>query len=442
METEEWDFKGIKKHTISTFPLLKDNRKENLETTLNLLNKDDSSNLFPRTTHLYKSDRDLLEEINRIINLRSNFSSSEVIHNSSDLGLVFKIIAEHKSGSKLIFDGLYVRVTRIIKEGDFNLEDLLPITGVPRDEYNVIQDFINCVIQLFPNESKYGHPIYAYYTIDETNWEKVGLKSEGNAQGRIVIRDPNYFTITAIIFTEWGKDFHVYFGEENRIHQMIGQDFFIMLQIDMFTNYFNEKLKSLLNYQIELKDFFIGVLAPFWNVRAKKRNWNRIKEILRMLYSIMEITERGKILTKSLGKFIENRMAFFNSPKQIWLNGEEQDDEEKIQHQINHFFEFKIENSNLKLISNSSIIPFYEYDLQNLKKMINDISNISKDLYQKEMDLLKIYQTEFALDALIIAVIAIILTFFTLIRGSIFTFLKSIDFSEIIETIQLFISKV
>lgn len=440
MEENEWDFKGIKRHTISQFPLIKDTRKESPEETLNLLKGEDSGGIFPRTTHIYKSDKEFLEDIHGIINVQSKFISSEIVHESSDLGLVYKIIAEHESGSKLFFDGLSIRVTSIVNDDDFNIEDLLSMTGYPKDEYNVIQDLITCIKELFPDESEYGHSIYSYYSIDETNWEKVGLKRKGDAQGRIVIQDPNYFTITAIIFMEMGKDFHVYFGEEDRIHQMIGQDFFIMQEIEMFSDYFNKKLKYITNFQNELKECFDGVLAPFWKVHIKKKKWNKIKEMLISLYSVMEITMRGKLLTKSIEKFIENRIAFFNGPRQIWLAGEEQDTEEKIQHQINHFFDFKIENSKLNLVSDTPIVPFYNWNLQNLNKILDKITNYSNDLYQKEKDLLNTYQTEFALDALIIAVIAIVISSISFINGNILAFLKQLNISGFIETIKLFLN--
>lgn len=428
MESKKSVFKGIKIHTISTFPLLRNERKESLKYTLGLIEGPDDTNVFPRTTHLYKSNIELLEDIVRNITLNTNFYEPQIVHESSDLGLTYKIIAKHKEGSTLIFDGLYFRVTKILYSEPFNMQDLLPLTGVPRDEYHIIRDFITqCIKPSFPEESEYGHPLYSYYTIDETNWEEMGLKREGDAQARLILNDPNYFTITAIIFAKRGKEFGVHVGEEDKINQMIAHDFFIMTEIQMYSGFFNENLKSLLNFQNEFKDCYNGAFEPFWKLSAKKKKWSRMKEIQFSLYEIMELIELGKLYSKVVEKLIENKIAFFNGPRQLWISGEERDSEEKIQHQISNFFEFRVEENKLKQISEKPIKPFYSHDISDLEQKLDKITTLVNDLYGKQKDLLSIYQTEFALDAIIIATVAIILTFITAI-GDYFPHIMKINF--------------
>ena len=51
-KNEEWQFKGIKRHHILIFPILKDKRRETLEETLNQLSAEEKPeySVFPRTT--------------------------------------------------------------------------------------------------------------------------------------------------------------------------------------------------------------------------------------------------------------------------------------------------------------------------------------------------------------------------------------------------------
>ena len=188
MESEKKDFNGLKKHSVHLLPLLKNQRRETLEYTLNL---SDFQGAFPRTTNLYKADKAMLEAICN--NLSEDFISGNVIHESSDLGLTHKAIIKHRNGSILIFDGLYLRITRVLNDCPFNLSDLLSLTGVPDSEFKLKSDFVNqCVKPLYPEVSEYGY-FYSYYTIDEADFGRIGLTRVNNAQARIFINDPHMF---------------------------------------------------------------------------------------------------------------------------------------------------------------------------------------------------------------------------------------------------------
>jgi hypothetical protein len=267
---EEWQLRGIKKHYILLYPLIGDNRREKVEETLDHLSSEESNvSLFPRTTHLYKSDIQILEKLLSEIEQDNNFTSSCILHSSSDLGLTHKLKTEHRSGAILFFDGLYIRVSRMITTEPLNLENLLSKTGYPKYENEVTNEFISCVQKALPNSPPMGTWLYNYYTIDDANWEKMGLRREGNAQLRLILTDPNFFTVTALIFAETGKDFSVYLGEEDRIHQMIAHDYFLIQEIDDFLNFYDMKSKEVINYQNKLNTDFGGVISPIWQMHAK-----------------------------------------------------------------------------------------------------------------------------------------------------------------------------
>ena len=116
----------------------------------------------------------------------------------------------------------------------------------------------------------------------------------------------------------------------------------------------------------------------------------------------------------TLEENIEKKWAFFNGPRQIWLAGEEQDMEEKIQHSTSHFLKFRLDGLELKKISDSPSDPFYKNDVEQLNKKVSYVSTLTDEICQRERDLLTAYQTEFALYAVWFALIAISLAIFSL----------------------------
>lgn len=417
MESEKKEFKGLKKHTVCTLPLLKDQRKESLEYTLT--SSSDFSSSFPRTTHLYKSDKAMLEAICEKVG--GNFIYANILHESSDLGLVYKIVIKHKNGHVFVFDGLYLRITQVLSNNYFNLSDLLSLAGEPVVEYNIISSFVNQFVKsLYPEAVQYSIP-YSYYTIDEVDFEQIGLTR--NIQAVLILNYPNYFTISPSNSVKQGKKFGFYIGEEDRINQMIAHDFFMDFEIEMFSNYFRKQLNCVLSYQNELKDCFGGAFEPIWKINIKKMKWDRMKEILISLYEIMELIEKGQLCSEAIHKIVENKIAFFNISRQIWSHGEEMDEEEKIPYSTNHFFAIEVENNELKQSSKSFVKPSYSYKVDPLQHQLIKLKNITTDLYNKEKDLVSMYQTEFALDSVKIASVALMVS----ATAILLTLLLSID---------------
>lgn len=408
----DWQLKGLKQNTLMWFPIIAQSRKETVEETLNI-----SSTYFdsykPRTTHLFKSDTQVLEKILSRIQSNSNFTSSQIVHSSSDLGLTYKIEATHKTGWAFIFDGLQIRATKPLFTEKFKLETLLSKTGVPHDDWKSFNDFINCAKEVFPD--KYIESSYSYYTVEETNWEKIGLRREGDAQLCLIIKDPKYVTITAIIFTNWGKDFSVYLGDENQINEMLAHDFFIGHEIYLFINFFRAKLKDTSGYRNKLKTDFGGAIAPVYSIVKKHKSWDSVKKAMRAVYATKDFIEKGKILLVQLKKVLDNRWAFFNGPRQIWPVNEEQDREEKIQHPAKHFFEFRLEDSKIEMLSKEPTIPSYASEVQELEDTIQAVDNQIGELYERQRDLLTAFQTEFSLYAVWFAIAAIGIAIFSLL---------------------------
>lgn len=401
---KEWQLEGIRKHTVIWFPVIRESRRETLEETLESLSSEErlapNYSHFPRTTYLYKSDTKALQEILFKLKHDPDFISSDILHSASDLGLTHRIKVTEKSGSILFFDGLCIRLTRTVSPERLNLEDLLSKTGVPQEEWKIINRFVDRIREVLPDRNI--ESTYSYYTVDNTNWEKLGLERKKDAQICLVIND-----------VEQKKDFAVYLGEEDRIHQMIAHDLFIGKEIEMFINFYDRKSKDIIRYQDRLKTDFGGIISSIWRVDKKHQMWNSVKKAMKSIYAIKDLVDRGKLFSAALKSLIEKKWAFFNGPRQLWLIDEVEnhaiDDEEKIQHPTSHFFEIRLEGSKLKEIPDSPIDPFYYADYEQLKRKIQVVSDQVDEIYKRERDLLTAFQTEFSLYAVWISIIALII---------------------------------
>ena len=138
---------------------------------------------------------------------------------------------------------------------------------------------------------------------------------------------------------------------------------------------------------------------------------------MKSIHAIKDLTEKGRLLTAAIKSVIEKNWAFFNGPRQIWLAGEEQDKEEKIQHAMTHFFEIRLEGSKLKEISDSPSSPFYQHTYDQLNGKVEFVSDKVDEIYQRERDLLTAFQTEFSLYAVWFSLIALIVAIISLFFG-------------------------
>ena len=410
------ELKGIKKHHVTMIPVYKINRKESYLETLNLFTSEGIEGnlwIFPRTTHLYQRDLDILTKIKIKVNENENLENGNIEHVASELGFTHKIVFKHKSGSIITFDGLFLKCTQTITNESFSLQELLTRTGVPSSQHECIIEFEGIIRDMFPERNLRANPHDYYYTIDQTNFEKIGIKRGGRAQVRLTLNDPNYVTITGLIYYKTGKEFHVYIGEEEQIHQMIAHDLFIRNEINGFISFFGSQLTKVLKYNSNLKTDYGGLIYPIWAINKKRKMWNKVKINIKALYEIYDYAEKGRLLTSTIKTIIDKKWAFFNGPRQIWLEGDEKDIEQKIQHHISNFYNIVINGENLKIPSEPSV-PSYTEAYESLCKEIIYLSKLTNKVYERERDLLTAYQTEFSLYAVLLTIIAIILAMLAL----------------------------
>jgi len=418
---DEWQLRGIKEHHISMLPIYKSKRKETLEYTLSNVNMEaveENFSIIPRTTHLYKADVKVLFKINDLVLASGDFSSSKVENESSDLGLSHKIIAIHNSGVEVYFDGLFLRATKNITGDETNLDEIASEIGVPKKLEKVVFTFGEIVNNSDDENIWRPNPHYWYYTINEVNWKQMEINRIGNAQVKIVLNDPKYMTFYSWGDATRGKDFDVYLGDEETIHQMLGHDYFIYEELVSFINFFNEKIDKILEFQTNIVSDFGGILSSPWRILEKNRKWSSVKETMRSIYQILDYSEKGKFFSNIITAIIEKKIAYHNIPITIWEINSKPNPEEKTQISGSHFWEIKYDDGKL-VFPDSAQKPIYESESLQLKNKIDYLSEISLQIYERVRDLLTAFQTEFSLYAVWLAIIAVILTILPIALSSI-----------------------
>lgn len=405
--------KLIEEHCIGYFsnPLIK--RNEDLEYTLGLFdnNIDHNINIFPRTTHLYKNNYEVLEPLLNEFKNNNSFLKTEILHQSSDLGLPYKLHSKHVSGYDLYYDGVLFRFSKRIIEGSYNLSNDLSQLKLP-ENFDLISSLQSVLIKVIPGLDDIFSSSQSFYAVDDNEWERFTDNPNHISQLKLRLIDNSIHTSTALIYYERGLPFNVYYGTSGTVLEMLSQDLFLKYEIESFLSYILnnheqiEKLKD--NIFLSYKNLFL----PFYNLYRKLINWREIKKVYYSLIIKQRIYQKLKLFLKTLNSLCDKKLAFFNGPKQLFIENELMDKEVKIQHPRPHFIESELDKDRLEM--KSSIRPIY-FPLKRQIKL--SIQNYEAD-YNKTIlfarDIWTAYQTEFSAYAIWIALVAL---FISLILG-------------------------
>jgi len=364
---------------------------------------------------LHKIKPEHFESLRQSLIKKQTFVHVEVLHQSSDIGLPYQIFVRHNSGKELYYDGVVYRLTETVHGDDFGLDEIEELT-----EYNagfdpIIMEFEDSLHEVIPSIHMYSHTSLSFYTASPKNWEEIGIKAEGDAHLRLTCRDMNIFTITALIFSEAGKNYYMYLGERESTLQMLAHEAFISMELRNFSEFVEGKRKLLHIVKKAALEELNGIISPFYKLNLKHKNWNSIKISWKTLGEIRKVLAQFDLLVQAYEYIIENRWAFFNGPRQIWFAGEEQDHQEQIQHPCPNFFDTKLDNSKITGISEKPDEPMYTGRVTEIKKLVAAIKNELEPVIDEESTLLTIFQTEFSLYAVWLAVLALIISLFAII---------------------------
>jgi len=411
--------KNLERHQIGTFSAPLFARRESVEESLYLFDSkstpNENSRYLMRATHLYKIKSERFESLRQSLIKNQNFVHVELQHKSSDIGLPYQIFVRHSNGKELYYDGIVYRLSEVVYDGDFDLDEIEELAGYNAGFDPVVVHFENSLCEVIPSLHIYSHTSLSFYTAFPNNWLELGVRAEGDPHLRLACKDMNSFTITALIHSEVGKNYYVYLGERESTLQILAHETLISMELRIFNEFAEEKRKLLHIVKKSALEELIGVIAPFYRLALKHKNWNSIKISWKTLGEMRKVLAQYDLLIQAYEYVIENKWAFFNGPRQIWFAGEEQDDQEQIQHPCLNFFFATLDNSKITTVSEKPDKPMYTGRVTEIKNLIVAIKNELEPVISEETTLLTIFQTEFSLYAVWLAVLALIISLLAII---------------------------
>jgi len=420
-EHSDTPFAEMERHNIGWFSSTLLNRRETIEHTLDLFRPDQTlfsnQSILSRTTHLYRATSDTFEPLRQALIRSQSFVHVEVLHESSDLGIPFKVLARDREDREIQYDGALYRVTELVHEEDFSIDQIPGIAGYPAPEPRIIQCFEESLREVVPGIRPHIHSTYGFYTIKHTNWDALGFRNTGDAKLRLICKDMSIFTVTALIFEEIGKDYDVYIGDRDVTLQMIAHDLCAAMELKRFLEYFGQQRAAVERVKeatiMELK----GMVAPLYCLLQKHQQWNSVKSSLKSLISSESTLMKGDLLVEALTEIVKGRFAYCNGPTQIRPPGKERDDQRKIQHRCPGFLEARLEDGKIAEPIEKTSTPMYTSSVNELRNKMKVLRDETTAALAKETDLLTAFQTEFSLYAVWLAVIALLITLVSILMA-------------------------
>jgi hypothetical protein len=275
-----------------------------------------------------------------------------------------------------------------------------------------VSRFENYLSEIINDFRKNSYSIIDFYTIDKVIWENLRIRATHQIEDvKVCLNciDESILTITALRFAEHGEHFNVYLDDTNTILEMLANDFYIDYEIKRTIYFINEKLNIFNHIDLSLVECYDGLASKFRNLKKKTSSWRKIKLAIKELITSKPFISKLGLYQNTLRKIVEGRLAFFNGPKQIFIN-DEYDEEEKVQHFRLGFYEANLVES--KISNTLEIVrePYYKKRFDELSILINRCKNDSERLLNEARDLLTAFQTEFSAYAVWIALIALIIS--------------------------------
>ena len=403
---DTWEFQDISSSHFYLYPIFSARRlpvEDALEQyhKLALLSKE-YGYFYPEPAKIYKIDEDILLECQK--SLPEGFIQSDILRETSDLGLPYTLFAKYPNGVEFRYDGILIRITKKIASGPIDKQTLVEYHCYYDEDQYIADKFASNLHSL--SNTKYLEYYLSkmdIFTFAKVNYKELRLKRTGPSQACIKILDPKTQNIERLRYL------FVYFGEEDIIFQMLAHDIFLHSEIGRVSMFFSEKQDKLMYILGNMKDDFYG-LQPIKHqgvlreILHKYRKWQEVNKTLWEIMNVFELIVLGEYYIQSLDHLVSNRLALYN-----WNIS--------VSREISQFTECQIKDNKL-VVSNQDqpcTVPLYERDLSSLCDKLRFIYKINKRVYSWERDILSTYQNEFALYAVIIAIFTLCITIFSIL---------------------------
>ena len=402
MENDGKIIEELNLYHIGSFQLTLLDRKESIEETIELLKVEDTYNtnvnLFDRTAHLYRTSQEALNPLRESMIRNSCFTHVEILHKSSSLGLPYQIFAKHKNGQEVFFDGLSYRIKTEIQKDKFKLCDINKLAGYPHREDNIVRDLETSLREVLPSLPEMSYSMYSFYTSYVDSWKTLGFTKDGDAQLCVSVNDPNFLTVTGLVHSKIGKEYNLFIGDEGAILEMNSHHLFYAKEYERFSNQIDHLRGKIETASSCASDTMFEITKSFVKFIPKYISWNKSKSQIREMYNIKKKISKYNLLSETLKKIVSNNWASRNSPKQIWFEGEP-DNEWMQSYWCTNFFHAEMDNGEIKKLDTNPSKPLFSYSVDEVSSKVELLNKEIDSTINEIRDLLSAIQTEFSMYA-------------------------------------------
>lgn len=410
---ENKTIKEVHLHHLGCFPKTLISRKETIEETISLLEIDDvydsNLNYFDRTSHLYRTSHETLQPLLEKIGSSDKFEKVEIFHKSSHLGLPYQLVAKHKSGHEIMYDGLAYCISESVHSDYCSLEQLQDFTHYPYRKDNIIRDFGDVLRHLIPELPEMQYSMYSFYSAEASDWNVFGLKREGEAQLSLRLNDRNFVTVTGLIHSKIGKEYEVYIGEMNTILEMNSHHMFYILEYSNFSDHVDSVRNRINIASGTISNTMTDITKSLPMFVDKYTSWNASKASIRDMYSIKQSIKKYELMSESLQQISKERWASRNAPRQLFFEGEF-DEEWQNSYWCQNFFEAKLVKGKVADLKDIAMSPLYVATIDNVLHKVGLLESELQTILSEIRDLLSAIQTEFSMYAVWLAFGAVIVS--------------------------------
>ncbi len=370
----------------------------------------------------------------KLINLKEkidglkNVKTAKVVHETSYLGFPYKLLVEYADEEdtiKISYDGAIAFFTKTIKDEITDLQSLVSETSSKlgfRNKCLKISKELSIEIHWMPDP---------FWDVTYENIEDLGFKAEADYPVfKLTCNDERLFTITNLgdkRVHQQGRNYSIYFGKNKRsIRDRLCIDMLIYKDYESLERELKEANIQIIKSNAVILESLNGIPSNLLHIQRRFRNWKKLKHIPKGILGYESSFPKYIAYVEKLREFLNYRISYINVPFAICIAGEEYDEMERTQRDVDHFFEVKIDGEILLSVQEKAIKPMYHSFDDRLRLVLDEININLKTAKENMNNAISIFSTNFGFDAVIIAIIAVILPYipchgiYNLVRNSLF----------------------
>jgi len=351
----------------------------------------------------YASGPKVLEPFLEQIREKATFLDSEIVHESSLLGLPYMIRLRTSETVQVESDGVLIVVTRELEPGAFSETDLL-------DKMHLHRGPTWTDVTTFADQLKvpltYCHEIFV---VGETTFEDLSMELDPRKNYFIQCWDPYIFEwISGTGESRAGKAVRVGIGNYRTILEILAHDFDIVKHTSQYAEQLGRFKAMLSRTKGDLRFEYQAITSGLLALRKREKAWKLAKMNMNSLATIESQLSLLSILfdiLQSIGD-PERLVAFRNIPITLWVLGHEPDPEERTTWPTSYPLSVGWKDGRLVKIDEKFNYHRPFISIRSTRDL-EELTKINEKLWVQQRDVLTMFEVEFGQYAVLIAIAAL-----------------------------------